>query len=178
VDSIRGREQFCWSFLKEEFYTSSTANRAPITFVEFALGVGERKGTAVFDQLEETWGFVLGDDASGAAAEGVQLPGLAGLYGGAPGAGEAHSGEVCNKGFVKIWKRNGHASRGFCHILPNLHHNRKSLTSSGGKKLAVWRAPAALVPVLSEEIGTCGTTSARDCNSVHARADVISVKTN
>lgn len=40
------------------------------------------------------WVLVLGHHAGGSAAEWSQLPGLAGLNGGATSGGKAHSGEI------------------------------------------------------------------------------------
>lgn len=62
--------------------------------VQFALGIGERERTAIFDQFEETRRLVFGYDASRTAAEGSQIPALSWLEGGALGAGEAHPGEI------------------------------------------------------------------------------------
>lgn len=59
---------------------------------QLALGVGLGQGSAVLDQLEQT---ALFSNAGGAAAEGSQFPGLAGLNGGATGRGEAQAGEIC-----------------------------------------------------------------------------------
>lgn len=62
---------------------------------QLALGVGHGQGAAVLDQLEQTPGLVtVGGHAGGPAAEGGQLPGVAGLDGGAARRGEAHAGEV------------------------------------------------------------------------------------
>lgn len=75
----------------------SNLSRCVLTFVEFALGVGQGKWSAVFDQFQETWGLIFGDYAGGAAAEGVQFPSLARFNGGAPGGGKAHAGKICER---------------------------------------------------------------------------------
>lgn len=62
--------------------------------VQLALVVGQWQWTTVLDQLQQLRGLVLAQHASRAAAEWSQLPGLAGLNGGATGRSEAHSGEI------------------------------------------------------------------------------------
>jgi len=69
---------------------------------QLALGVGLGQGAAVLHQLQQTALFV---HAGRAAAEGSQLPGLAGLDGRAAGRGEAKAGEVCiQKLFLILWE--------------------------------------------------------------------------
>lgn len=63
--------------------------------VQLALVIGQWQRSAVLDQFQQLWWRILAQDAGGAAAEGGQLPGLAGLNGCAAGGGEAHVGEVC-----------------------------------------------------------------------------------
>jgi hypothetical protein len=66
---------------------------------QLALGVRLGQGSAVLDQLEQT---ALFGHAGGAAAEGSQLPRLAGLNGGAAGGGEAQAGEICQHRQIKL----------------------------------------------------------------------------
>lgn len=62
--------------------------------VQLALVVGQRQGSAVFNQFQQLSWVVFRNYAGGASAEWSQVPGLAGFDGGAPSRSEAHSGEI------------------------------------------------------------------------------------
>ena len=67
-----------------------------LTFVQLALGIGQRQRSAVFHQFEKTWRLVLGFHASGSSAERCQFPSVSGLDGRATCACETQSGKVWN----------------------------------------------------------------------------------
>lgn len=72
-------------------------SRDTLTFVEFALGVSQWQGAAVFNEFQESRRLVFRDHASGSSTERLKFPGFAWFYGGAPSASKAHAGKVCGK---------------------------------------------------------------------------------